>query len=175
MNKKIIYLILILFSISGYSVAISTGKTLSSSIIEKIKITEKDIPEGFIYGQIPGFARKVLLNNPWEMNRAAINKLTKDIYPDGDANAVKSMHVSIITRKVKPYGDDIVCYIMVFNNSASGKKECEKLSQYSRYNSDRTIVVIHENIAVFILVHDVANYKYITEIEKIIEQRISAI
>ena len=175
MNKKLFFVILMTITISIGVSAIPADTTYQPTVIQKIRVTASDLPEGFMYGQIPGFAKKVLLNNPWEMDRSAINKLTKQLYPDGNAAAVKSMHLSIIAKREKPFGDDIVCYIILFNDKQAAKKEMEKLSSYNKVNSDRTILMMHGNLAVFLIVDDIANYKYIDEIQKKMEDRINSL
>jgi len=175
MDKKLFFVILMIICVSIGVSAIPADTTYQSSVIQKICITESDMPDGFMYGQIPGFAKSVLRNNPWEMDRTAINKLTKQLYPDGDAGSVKNMHLSIIARREKPFNDDIVCYIILFNDRQAAKKEIEKLNGYNRMNSDRTILTIHGNLAVFLIVDDVDNYKYIDLMQKKIEERINSL
>lgn len=175
MNKKALFVIITFFSLCVYASAITQKDTSGSQIIDKIKISDEDIPDGFMYGQIPTFAKQVLLNNPWMMNRTAVNKLTKNIYPNGDANSVKNMYVSIIAKKEKPYNDDIVCYIIEYNDSTSAKKEIEKLSEFSNFNRDRTIVIPHGKIAVFLIVDDVNNFQYITILKDKLENRLNSL
>lgn len=175
MNKKMMLAIITVLFMGSFASALVPDSSYAETAIERIKITDSDVPEGFTYGQIPPFAKTVLLNNPWEMNRAAINKLTKNIYPNGDASAVKKMHLSILAKNNHPYGYDIVCYIIIFNAGNSARKEIEKLSEYNRNNSDRTILVAHGNLAVFLIANDVNNYKYIDSMKIKMEQRISSL
>jgi hypothetical protein len=163
-----------IFIISFIVIFISSGIPAGSfevNPIETLKIKESDIPDGFAYGLIPDFARKTLLANPWLMDKAAITRLTKNIYPKGDAAAVKNMHMSILAKKERPYNDDIVCYIIVYKDSIIGKKEMEKLSEFSKFNSDRTIVLQRGTTAIFLIVDDVRNYKYISELREKMEER----
>ncbi|MGL4370683.1 MAG: hypothetical protein ACRCUT_13580, partial [Spirochaetota bacterium] len=88
MNKKLSFVILFLMLSALGINAVPVNTNFQPNVIQQIRITETDIPEGFAYGQIPGFAKKVLQNNPWDMDRAAINKLTKQLYPGGDAASV---------------------------------------------------------------------------------------
>jgi hypothetical protein len=175
MNKKLLLAIITTILMGGFASAIVPESNYAESAIEKIKITDSDVPAGFTYGQIPPFAKTVLLNNPWEMNRAAINKLTKNIYPNGDASAVRKMHLSILAKNNHPYGYDIVCYIIIFTDGSAARKEIEKLSAYSKHNSDRTILVTNGNLAVFLIANDINNYKYIDEMKTKMEQRISSL
>jgi hypothetical protein len=155
--------------------AIPSDTKYTESVIQKIRITDTDLPEGFAYGQIPAFAKKTLLANPWQMDRHAINKLTKELYPNGDASKVKNMHVSIMTKKERPFGYDLVCYIIIYNDMQSAKKEMEKLSTYNKFNSDRTILMAHGNLAVFLITQDINNFKYIESIKEKMEERINSI
>lgn len=175
MNKILGFVIvLILVSTVGVN-AIPSDLKFNETVIQKIRIVDTDLPEGFTYGQIPGFAKKVLLANPWQMDRNAINKLTKELYPNGDASNVKNMHVSIMTRKERPFGYDLVCYIIIYNDMQAAKKEIEKLSNYNKFNSDRTILLSHGNLAVFLIAQDISNYKYIDVMKDKVEERINSL
>jgi hypothetical protein len=173
MNRvKQVSIFIALFCILMVSFSVP-AESVNVNVIDKIKILQTDIPEGFRYGLIPDFAKTVLLNNPWSMSKTAINKLTKNIYPGGDPAAVKNMHMSIIAKNEKPYNDDIVCYIIEYKDSSSGRKEMTKLSDFARYNSDRTIVLQKGTVAVFLIVDNIQNYPYIQKLKGIIESRMS--
>jgi hypothetical protein len=174
MNRKAMFVTIIVLA-AAIGVHAVPAEKYSAASIQKIRITDTDLPDGFTYGQIPDFAKKTLLANPWEMDRNAINKLTKNLYPDGDAGAVKNMHVSIMTKKEHPFGYDLVCYIIIYKDMSAAKKEIEKISNYNRFNSDRTILLTHENLAVFLITQDINNYKYIDEIKAKIEERINSL
>jgi hypothetical protein len=60
------------------------------------------------------------------MDRPAIKKLTARIYPGGDYNRIRGMHMTIMSRKKNPYGDDIVCYIILYKDASSAKEELKK-------------------------------------------------
>lgn len=175
MNKTLFFVVIFIIAAAVGVNAIPSDSRFNASSIQKIKLTDTDLPEGFTYGQIPDFAKKTLLGNPWDMDRHAINKLTKSLYPDGDASSVKNMHVAIITKKEKPYGYDLVCYIIIYNDMSAARKEMEKLSSYNRFNSDRTILLSHGNMAVFLITQDPTNYKYIDTIKSKIEERINSL
>jgi hypothetical protein len=149
------------------------AESVDANLIDKLKIADSDIPDGFVYGLIPDFARKTLLSNPWLMDKAAITRLAKNIYPKGDATAIKNMYMSILAKKERPYNDDIVCYIIVYKDAISGKKEMEKLSDFSKINSDRTIVLQRGTTAIFLIVDDVRNYKYISALKEKMEEKIN--
>ena len=156
-------LILPLNSSSGYD----------KGVVEKIKISESDLPEGFIFGKIPNFAKSTLLANPWNFDRNAINKLTRNIYPDAESSAVKDIHISIIAKESSPYNDDIVCFIILFKDDTSSKKEILKIEEFSRNNQDRVLTVSKDNLSVILLVDEVNNFPYITKMAKEIEDRLN--
>ena len=60
-----------------------------TTVIEKIKISNTEIPEGFMLGKIPGYAKKIFQANPWMMDTASIKKLSSRIYPGGNYNKIK--------------------------------------------------------------------------------------
>jgi len=175
MNKRIVFgmVAFLFFSISIS--AVTPKDTSGTAIIDKIKINSEDIPEGFIYGQIPTFAKTTLLDNPWLMNRAAVNKLTKKLYPNGDANSVKNMYVSIMAKKERPFSSDIICYIIEYNDPVSAKKEIGKLTEFSNFNRDRTIVIPHQKIAVFLITEDVGNFQHIRVLQDKVESRLNSL
>lgn len=144
-------------------------------IIEQIKISEKEIPDGFVYGKVPKFASKVLKNNPWVLDTPAIKKMTPRIYPGGDANSVKAIHMTIVADKKRPFNDDIVCYIILYKDPKAAKEEIKKLNDFYHYNNDRTILITKETIAVFLLVDDIKNYHYIQEIKTSMEGKIKTL
>jgi|GEM_PF-301646 len=175
MNKKTVFVLVLVVSICSFAGAVIPETNTGEAIIEKIRITDQDVPEGFMYGHIPSFAQNVLLKNPWIMNRAAINKVTKNLYPNGDASAIKNMHLSILAKKDHEFGYDIVCYIIVYNDGSAARKELTKLNDFNRFNSDRTILVYQDNVAVFLIVQDVDNFKYIQELKDKMQQRLSVL
>ncbi len=144
------------------------GAEYKGTIIDQIRLAVGDIPQGFVYGNIPPFAQRVLRENPWKFDRAAIKRLTREIYPDGDPGRVSDIHMTILTRPATPFGDDIVCYIIVYNDMASAKNEIKKITDFVGYNSDRAIVSVRENVVVFLHVDDVDDFPVIREMmEKI--------
>lgn len=142
-----------------------------TSLIDKMRLSQEDIPDGFMYGLIPEFAKKVLKQNPWNMDRNAIKTLTDKIYPGGDYNQINSIHVTIIARKETPHGDDIVCYIIKYKDARAAKDEITKLSEYVGYNGDRAILSVMNNMAVFLHVDDTDDFPIILKMEKAIKER----
>ncbi|MDY6933218.1 MAG: hypothetical protein SVZ03_03230 [Spirochaetota bacterium] len=148
---------------------------LGNDIIDKIKPTESDIPNGFMYGIIPDYARKILKENPWAMDKNAIKKLTDKIYPQGDYKKISKIHMTIMAKKETPHGDDIVCYIIQFRDRASAKVEIEKLAEFVEFNKDRSIVVTKENMVVYLHVDDVENFHIIRKMSKKIEKNLTGL
>jgi hypothetical protein len=83
-----------------------------------------------------------------------------------------NMHVSIITRKSKPFGDDIVCYLILYKDAKAAKEEIKKVTEFTGYNSDRCILLVKENLAAFLFVDDVGNFHHLRDLAVILEERI---
>lgn len=155
--------------------ASSGNSQLKPAAIDSIRLTDKDIPEGFIYGTVPAPYKKTLKNNPWTMDRAAIKRLADKIYPGGDYNKIESIHVSIIADKNTPLGDDIVCYVILFTNMKAAQEEIRKITEFAGYNNDRSLLVTKDNLAVIFFVDDIGNYHYIQELAKTVSERIKGL
>ncbi|MBN2039086.1 MAG: hypothetical protein JW864_03530 [Spirochaetes bacterium] len=169
MKKIITFFVFIVLIVSGSNV---TGLTEDGTLmINKMRLMQEDIPEGYMYGQIPDFAKKVLKHNPWNMDKDAIKTLTEKIYPGGDYNQVTSIHVTIIAKKETPHGDDIVCYIIKYRDAKSAKEEISKISEYVGYNGDRAILSVMDNMAVFLHVDDKEDFHIIRKMEKTMKER----
>jgi hypothetical protein len=154
------------------TLTVSKGNTrLKSDVIDTIRITDSDIPAGFTYGTVPDVYKKTLKNNPWMMDRDAIMRLADKIYPGGDYNHIESIYVTILAAKQRPYGDDIVCYLMLFRDDKAAQEEIRKVTSFSGFNSDRSIVLTKDNLAVFLFVDDINNYHYIRDMAASIEGR----
>jgi len=136
----------------------------STDIIEQIRPSVSDLPEGFMFGRIPGFAQKVLKGNPWLMDRRAMKRLASRIYPDGDFSKMSAVHMTIMADTKTPFGDDIVCYIIVYRDKSSAKGEIKKLLKFAGYNNDRVLVLSKENMVVFLHVDDTINFHHIQEL-----------
>ncbi len=172
--KRRSFLIISLITIVSVFIG-STSAMYSSSIIEKIRPTNEEIPAGYMFGQVPEFAQSLLKNNPWNLDQAAIKKLTNRIYPGGEYSRVSDLHMTIITNKKNPYGDDIVCYIFVFNNEKSAQEELIKLNQHVGYNNDRSIVIEKKNLAVYLCVDSVKDFEHIQAISEVIKKRLETL
>jgi hypothetical protein len=144
----------------------------SNSIIDKIRLMPEDIPDGFMYGIIPNIYKKTLKNNPWEFDKAAIEKLADKIYPGGDHRQISAIHVTIISKKETPHRDDIVCYIIQYKKSLLAKNELKKITEYAGYNQDRAILHVKDNYAVFLFIDDIKNILLLKELDKKISERI---
>jgi len=168
--------LLTIFVITFVTVFISSASTMySSSIIEKIKPTTAEIPEGYMFGQVPGFAQTLLKTNPWNLDQAAIKKLTNRIYPGGEYTKVSDLHMTIITNRKNPYGDDIVCYIFIFKNEKSAQEELIKINEHVGYNSDRSIIIEKKNLAVYLCVDSVKDFEHIKEMSEVIKKRLETL
>jgi hypothetical protein len=152
---------------SGFAI----GK-FKTDIIDKVRLSDTEIPEGFMLGQIPGPAKVVFKGNPWLMDRNAIQKLTQHIYPGGDYTKVSQIHVTILANREKPFSDDIVCYVILYNDTIAAKDELRKFQEFVGYNSDRAILLPKDNLAVFLLVDDVKDFHYIQAMAGTIEGRL---
>jgi hypothetical protein len=146
-----------------------------SDAIDAVKLTSNDIPEGFMYGTVPGPYRKTLKENPWMMDKAAIKRLADLVYPGGDYSKIAGMHVSIITNKKTPLGDDIVCYVILFNSMKSAQAEIKKATEFAGYNRDRVLLLTKDNLAILLFVDDIENFHFIQDLAKKIGERLQNI
>lgn len=168
--KKIILSVFIFISII---VTASQGSTqFRSESIDAVKLTGGDIPEGFVYGKIPAPYKATLKDNPWMMDKAAIRRLADKIYPGGDSNSIAGMHVSIIADRKTPYGDDIVCYVILYTGMKAAQKEIKKATDFIAYNNDRAILLTRDNLAVIFFVDDINNFHYIQDLARTMEERL---
>ncbi|HQO39803.1 MAG TPA: hypothetical protein PK986_04975 [Spirochaetota bacterium] len=173
MKKRLLTLFIILFSAFFY---INSSSAVSDvEVVNTIRLAETDIPEGYRYGIIPDFAAGLLKSNPWMLDPAAKKKLAHRIYPGAEYTRISSLHMTILATDTNPYGDDIVCYIFMFNDEKSAKDEIIKLNEYCGYNSDRSIVLEKNNIAVFLLVDSTKDYPHIRTISESMRNKLDSI
>lgn len=170
MNNKIKYTVLMIvfifiFSLSGQS-------EYQQNIINKLRISVGDIPEGFIYGKVPSSYKNLFKDNPWMLDTVTIQKLAKNIYPDGDFRTIAGIHMSILADQRTPFGDDIVCFLILYKNNKTAEKELKKINDYTQFNRDRAIVISKNNLAVFLHVDDISNFHYIQKMADNYEQKI---
>ncbi len=151
------------------------GTMYSYSTIEQLRPTEKDVPAGFRFGLIPDFAKSLLKDNPWKLDRPAIKKLAHRIYPGGEQSRISDIHMTIIANSKKPYGDDIVCYIFLFRDSRSAAEEVKKLNDFTGYNSDRAVVLHKKNIAVYLHVDSVKDFPAMKDLSEKILKRMESL
>ena len=171
MKKLLIPVVIVV--VSAFAMYPLVGAQYKSNVIDTIKLSSGDIPGGFIYGNLPPAVKSVLKDNPWKFDRSAINRLSSEIYPGADQTKIADIHMSILARSATPFGDDIVCYIIVFNDTQAAKGELTKLNEFVGYNSDRAITIIRENIAVFLHVDDVKDFPLIRDMAAKMEDRIN--
>ena len=165
----IIILLFITFFISSSTVM------YSSTVIDKIRPTSEEIPAGYMYGQVPGFAQSLLKSNPWTLDQTAIKKMTPRIYPGGEYSKVSDIHMTIIANKRNPYGDDIVCYIFIFKNEKAAAEEMSKLNEFVSFNSDRAIIIGKKNLAVYLHVDSVKDFDHIKNISEAIKKKLESL
>ncbi len=171
MKKMYVFAILIALSICGYAFT----RDYTSSDIDRIRITPNDVPSGFVMAQIPSFAREVFRDNPCYLDSKGIKRIAKHLYPNGDFNAIASIHSTIIAKQGRPFGDDIVCYIIVYRNEKAAQKEIKKLTEYVEFNNQRAVVSAKNNLAVFIHSDDVVNMPAVAQLKRTIEERLANI
>lgn len=153
----------------------STTAMYSSSIIEKIRPTSEEIPDGYMFGKVPGFAQSLLKDNPWNLDQAAIKKMANRIYPGGEYSKITDLHMTIIANKKNPYGDDIICYIFIYKNEKSAQEELSKLNEYVGYNKDRSIVIGKNNLAVYFCVDSTKDYEYIQAMSEAVQKKLDTL
>ena len=166
-SLKGIFIVIMLTLLIG-----STTSMYSADTIEKIRITIDDIPAGYMFGQVPEFARSILKDNPWSFDQDAIKKFTIRIYPGAEPRNISNIHMTLIANKKNPFGDDIGCYIIIYKNGQAAKEELTKLNEFIRYNSDRGIVFAKNNLAVYLYINDVNNYDHIKRLSEIIKKKL---
>jgi hypothetical protein len=172
--RKAILTICILLSMILITEVKGTSQ-FKSDAIDIVKLAPGDIPEGFMYGTIPGPYRKTLKENPWMMDKAAIKRLADKVYPGGDYSKISNMHVSIIANEKTPLGDDIVCYVILFTNMKAANDEIKKMTEFTGYNRDRVLLLTKDNLAVIIFADDIENYHYIQDLAKILGDRLKSL
>jgi hypothetical protein len=175
MNRKICFSILILLCTISIGIAIPAKSSFGSKDITKITIQKKDIPKGFVYGRLPDGVKRILKGNPWLLNRKAINFISKRIYPGGNSSEIKQIHMSILARKTTPFGDDIVCYVILYKDKMAAKKEAPKIFDYVRHNSDRAIAISQENLIIFIHADSTADFTLIKKLSVKMQKRINSL
>lgn len=142
------------------------------SDLDKIALFGEDLPEGFVFGVIPEAAKNTLRDNPWHFDRPAIQKLTGKIYPDGDYRRVSDIHISVIADEKRPFGDDMVCCMILFKDTASAKIETAKLRRYVSFNGDRALLLVRDNLAVFLYADDAGDLERLRVLADKISSRI---
>ncbi|MCX7678533.1 MAG: hypothetical protein N2316_04880 [Spirochaetes bacterium] len=171
MKKIIISSIIVALSFSSYSYT----RDYTSADVDKIRITHRDLPNGFRMAQIPAFARDVFRENPCFLDTNGIKRIAKHLYPNGDFNTISAIHSTIIAKEGKPFGDDLVCYIIVYRNAKVAQKELKKLTEYVEFNNQRATVTVKNNLAVFIHSDDVINMPLVMQLKRIIDERLESI
>ncbi len=167
--------LLIISIISIFFFLNSSSAMYSNSVIDIIRPTESDIPEGYRFGIIPDFAKNMLKENPWSLDENALGRFAHRIYPDADNNRMSAVHMTIIANEKNPYDDDIVCYIFLYKDKKSAESEINKLTKFVENNNDRGLVLSRENLAVYLLVDHIKEYRHIENISKNIQKRMDTL
>ena len=144
-----------------------------NTLFSKLTISAEDIPQGFVFGKVPNFAKNVFPNNPCIVNSEGIRFLVPKLYPEGNATNIKSMYVAIMTTEDRPYGDDLVYYLLIFKDSKSATAEIKKLNEYYQWNKDRIVLISKDTIALLLFTDDIANYKYIEQLAQKLQVRLN--
>ncbi len=173
MKRKL--LVITTISLCVFIFMASSRAMYSSSVIDKVKPSDEDIPAGFVYGQIPGFAKNLLKSNPWNFDYDAIKKMTSRIYPGGEYSRVSGIHMTILAKQKNPFRDDIVCYVMIFRDKKSASEELTKLGELVNNNNDRSILLEKDNLAIYLFVDDVNNYQHIKDMSQNLQKKLDAI
>jgi hypothetical protein len=173
MRKRIISIVLI--AIFVFLFQIFGSATNGSNVFDKLKFANSDIPEGFMYGEVPDYAKKTIKDNPCELDQSAIRKLADQIYPGGDYSKISGIFVSILAKIGTPHGDDIVCYIIIFKDPSAAREEIKKITDFAGYNQDRVIIEIKNSLAVYLLVDDVKDYPLIKVMSEKIKERLKSL
>ena len=129
-----------------------------------LRISAEDIPAGFVFGKIPQFAKKIFPENPCIVTTEGIQFLANKLYPDGNPYNIKNMYVAIMSESTKPFGDDLVCYVLMFKDQPSASTEIKKIQEFHQYNKDRIVLIIKRQIAIMLFADDINNYKYVAEL-----------
>jgi len=170
MRKAFLTISILLFMI--LITEVKGSSQFKSDTIDAVKLTLGDIPEGFMFGTVPGPYRKTLKENPWTMDKAAIKRIADKVYPGGDYSRISDMHVSIIANKKTPLGDDIVCYVILFTTMKAANDEIKKMTEFTGYNRDRVLLLTKDNLAIIMFVDDIENYHYIQDLAKLLGERL---
>ena len=80
--------------------------------------------------------------------------------------------MTIMANNKNPYGDDIVCYMILYKDNADASNEIKKIAEFTGYNSDRAILITNGNMVIFLHVDDVENFHYIRDMKEKLMARI---
>lgn len=171
--KKLCFIVLVSLTVMAGS--LFSADLQNEEVVEKLRIQENEIPDGFTYGKVPSHAREIFADNPWMLNTNSVQNLAGRIYPGGDFNSMEAVHVTIIADSDDPERDDIVCYILVYKNNKMAENEIEKLKDFAGYYQDRAIVLTHKNIAVYMHVSRKQNFHHMEMLSKTINEKIKSL
>ncbi|MCX8124171.1 MAG: hypothetical protein N3F66_08410 [Spirochaetes bacterium] len=173
MRTKNFLLIVYVSVIMALGIAMGMVYSEDKSLFARLAIAPEDVPQGFVFGKIPNFAKKVFTGNPCVVNPDGIRFLASKLYPDGNSANIKSMYVAIMAAEARPYGDDLVYYVLVFKDSKAATVEIKKLQDYYQFNKDRIVLITKDTIALLLFADDVDNYKYIAQLGEKLQARLN--
>lgn len=128
-------------SLSSYSKELN-----SSSLI----LNKSEIPAGMQFGMVPPPAKNLIKGNPWVLDKKSIHKFSRAIYGHANYMAIKKMVMVILAPKNSPYRDDIVYYGFEFKSAKSARIEAQKLSEVTKLNKSRSILLQGGNKAILL-------------------------
>lgn len=155
----------------GISAGALKGQT-DEGLFSSLAISHHDVPQGFVFGEIPRFAQKVFPKNPCVVNGEGIRFLSDKVYPEGSAGNIKSIYAAIMAEESRPYGDDLVCYVIMFKDNRSADAEIKKIQDFFQYNKDRIVFFHKDTVAVLLFADNINNYKYIAELGEKLRARL---
>jgi len=173
MRTNKVSIVIYLSVIMALGIAMGMVYSDDNSLFSSLAIAPEDVPQGFVFGKIPNFAKKVFTGNPCVVNPDGIRFLASKLYPDGNAANIKSMYVAIMASEARPYGDDLVYYLLVFRDTKAAAVEIKKLQDYYQYNKDRLVLITKDTIALLLFADDIENYKYIEALSHKLQERLN--
>ncbi len=173
MRTKNVSLVIYVSVIMTLGIALGMVYSDDNSLFTRLAIAPEDVPQGFVFGKIPNFAKKIFSSNPCIVNQEGIRFLASKLYPDGNAANIKGMYVAIMATEAKPYGDDLMYYVLIFKDSKAASVEIKKLEEFYQYNKDRLLLITKDTIALLLFADDVDNYKYVAALGEKLQARLN--
>jgi hypothetical protein len=154
------------FAFPGFT---SYTKDLQS---DNMILGKNEIPKGMVYGMIPPKAKNIIKSNPWVLDSTSIRKLSQAIYNNANFSKIKKMVMVILTSENSPYGDDIVYYGFEFANNESAKIENIKLTEVTRYNQTRAILLKGNKKSILLFSDNEALFPIVKKLSLLLEKKV---